>query len=160
LFLVSQSSAGSTGAAGPSSTPADQEPRAVPQTGDALDSLTLDLALWGAADDSRLPESVPVELPGRPGGPGWMVASADVLGEALLPDGGTDAGAPQADLLASCVPFDPRGLDLALQRLLDQLNGLAWNFSSVLAHLRGTPWFLALALGAVACEMARRRLQE
>jgi hypothetical protein len=160
LFLLPQATAGSTVASEPASTPADQQPHAVQQTGDSFDSLTLDLALWGAANEDQMPDSVAVELPGAPVTPGWVV-SADVLGEALLPDGGTDAAAaPQADLLAGCVPFDPRTLDLALQRLLDQLHGLAWDFSSVLSHLRGTPWFLALAVGAVACEMARRRLQE
>jgi hypothetical protein len=159
LFLVAGIAPGSV-VAEQGSTAADQEAHADTRGTDPLGPFALDLALWGATSDDLVADSVAVDLPSLPAGGARVLVSSDVLGEALLPDGGTNAPAPQADLLATCAPFDSRALDVALQRLLDQLQGLAWEFSSVLAHLRGMPWFLALAVGAVACEVVRRRLHE
>jgi hypothetical protein len=121
----------------------------------------VDFAEWGAATDAAAADGVAVELPAAPAASGRLTASPDVLAAALRADSGAEAlGPAQADLRATCVPFDAAALEADFRRLLDQLQALAWDFSSLLARLQGTPWFVAAALLAATCEVGRRRLRQ
>jgi hypothetical protein len=142
-------------------TVADQAHRVSVIENVSQDTQALDLALWGAAGDEAAGLGTPPEFAAPHASSALAAVSSGDVAPYVLPESTADAAsAEQAGLLTRCTPFDAQALEAAFQRLLDQLETLAWDFSSLLARLHGTPWLAAAAVLAVTCEVARRRLQQ
>jgi hypothetical protein len=123
-----------------------------------LDALFADSSLWGAGNSDLLADDVVAELAALTASAGRADRTA-ATPAALLPGEALDVPASrEAGLLAACVPYDVQSLDLAFRRLMDQLQSLGWDCSTLLARLPGGPWVLMFAAMAVTCEACRRRL--
>ena len=117
-----------------------------------------DSALWGAADGNLGADDVVAYLVMNPGFTPASGAGA-AAPEVVLPDGAVDLPASrEAGLLTACVPYDVQTLDAAFRRLLEQLQSVGRDFSSLLLQLQGTPWVVAFAVMALTCEACRRRV--
>jgi hypothetical protein len=61
--------------------------------------------------------------------------------------------------LANFLPFDPEVLDLAVQQVVQQIDELGEDLTSLLHGMGLSPWLMAAATAAAAYEIARRQLQ-
>jgi hypothetical protein len=164
LFFIPAPAGSSVAVPGEGAAVADQPARASQTANAPPGSLPSDLTLWGAAGADASGWGTVTPGPGLaavPGAPGMAIASAADPAPGVPPAVAANEPGPGPDaaLFTVCAPFDAHALDVAFRRLLDQLEGLAWDFSSLLARLGRTPWFVSAALLAVTCEMARRQLR-
>jgi hypothetical protein len=144
-----------------SATPADVQGATAGQVldGTAVDTLFQSPLLVGGGDDTDRSDVLVPVAPAAVEEAG-MAPAEPVVGEPELFDGAQPLLPQGDDLAQGCVPFDVKALDDSLRDLLQQFEALSGDFAGLLARLERTPWFVAMAVLAVTCEVYRRKLHQ